>query len=78
MQSFPHRLGMAAQCLGDLADALSLPAAHHHLGVKDPVGWRMYTVRQFATWRSSVACCGRRAVRYFGILTPSFALSSVL
>jgi hypothetical protein len=46
VQPLPHGLGVAAQCLGDLADALAVPAADHDASAQDPVGGRVTAGRQ--------------------------------
>jgi hypothetical protein len=46
MQSVAHRLRMASQYLGDLANTLTLPAAHHHRRVSDPISWRVHAARE--------------------------------
>lgn len=39
---------MTAEFLRDLARGQSVPTAHNHLGMDDPISWGMDAVRQFA------------------------------
>lgn len=70
VQAVAHRFRMTAECVGDLAGALAIPAARDHLGVDDSVGGRVDAVGQLPNMALFVGVQWRASGQMYGHGTP--------